>query len=281
MNYYDQIRAHNAGIDLLPVLMNETEAGPSALLQLALLGEYQQWDLYTAYASRLKGEARGPVADEFKAHAEEELGHIELIQRHLVSMGENPSVSRKPLPAMPPEAANQDFIRLQLQFEKDAVSLYERILDVLPENEALKLDIETVLTKEQEHVHDLELLLGPSSATASAKAAAGELLEGYHADKEAKAASKRKGAQAQSFRPQEPGEATRPQAGYSLPFLAKVGTEWCAKAMKELTPDIYARWNQGKLLTAMEKSIVIQAIDLKHDACDKRAMIRFLDSGKS
>lgn len=242
--------------------VEDDEDEPSSietLLQIALVGEYQQWDLYTSYASRLKGHSRQSIADEFKAHADEETAHIELIQRYLVSMGAVPTLNRKPLPELTNNATIKDIVLLQLQFENDAVSLYQKILAVLPDNEALKLDIEGVLVKEQEHVHDLELLLKQQ-----------EVVSGL------------------MFRPVEPGEPTKPQAGYgtgcgcgdsqcSLPFLQKVDQAWCINALKELSSDLYARWYQRKLFTPEEKEFIAQAIALKSQLKDKRAILRLLD----
>jgi len=307
MKYSEMITAlMTNGMDLLPTLLVKDEQEQegvqedegldptSALLQLALVGEYQQWDLYTAYASRLKGTEREPIADHFKEHAGDELGHIELLQRYLVSLGENPTLQRKPLPEMAEDATIEEIVKLQLQYEQDAVNLYKKILNFLPDNEPLKLDIEAIITKEQEHVHDLELLLkqpilAKTMIGANAKKAAKNLLDGYFDDKEANTVKgkKNKIAACQTFRPTEHGEATKPQAGYGQgcdcgqSFLQKVAQEWCTMALKELTPDIYAKWNQGKLLTAEEKAFVAQAIALKWGLKDKRAMLRFLDSCKA
>jgi len=359
MKFYAKIKAHPI-LDMgqLPsvnIEMAPEEQPPVApvettetLLQVALVGEYQQWDLYTAYASRLKGLSRSAVADEFTAHAGEELGHIELLQRYLVSMGVNPTLERKPIPEMSEDATMKEIVSLQLQFERDAVALYEKILNILPENEPLKLDIEGIITKEQEHVHDLELLLKATAVAktqvkANAKQAVKNLLDGYFDDREINAAKKLpvKGtpdwhkhkialdtfknpnkalmggpsldeakkmlkqhfgysdkdlkdlevSACQMFRPTEPGEATKPQAGYGQgcgcgcqcpqSFLLKVDQKWCSQALKELSPDIYARWYQGKLLTAQEKAFVAQAIALKWKLKDTRAILRFLDSSKA
>jgi len=273
MSFFNKIKAHPIidvdTISPIHVEMDDAveEGGEDnsivTLLQLALVNEYQQWDLYTAYSSRLKGVARQPVAEEFKDHAKEELEHIEVIQRYLVSMGENPTLQRKSLPDMPQGSSIKDIVQFQLGFEQDAVSLYKKILSIIPENEPLKLDIENISIKEQEHVHDLELLIKePTLAKVLAD---------------------------QYFRPTEPGEPTKPQAGYGQGCgcacdnctckseITKTEQAWCAKALKELTPDIYARWYQGKQLTVQEKAFVLQAISLKWKLKDTRAMLRFLD----
>jgi bacterioferritin len=272
MKYYSKkIKAHpilddesNISVQVSMPEMDdgEDEVAPSiaTLLNVALVGEYQQWDLYVAYGNRLKGMARNAVADEFKAHAGEEQAHIELLQRYLVSMGVTPTLQRKPIPELTPEANMRDIVELQLKFEKDAVELYKKILNIIPDNEPLKLDIESVIVMEQEHVHDLELLLKePTVASVLA---------------------------CQVFRPKEAGEPTKPQAGYGKDegcdsFLTRVDKAWCTQALKELTPDLYARWHQGKLLTAQEKAFVAQAIALKWNLKDKRAMLRFLDSSRA
>jgi bacterioferritin (cytochrome b1) len=257
------------------------------LLQAALLGEYRQWDLYTAYASRLKGEARNPIAEEFKTHAEEELEHIEILQRYLVSMGVVPTLNRKHIPELQEEASAKDIIELQLAFENEAVALYKKMLGILDAHDALTLDIEDFLIKEQEHVHDLELLLEQPAVVAGLM-----------------------------FRHEEPGEPTKPQAGYGkkidcvpkcgcggkgkgkdkhkgkrdghgeglhnctcVPsFVDKINNHWCMFALNELSPDIYARWQQMQLMTEQEKAFVEKALALKFTFTDPRAISRFIES---
>jgi bacterioferritin len=129
-------------------------------LQEALRGEYQQWDLYYAYKSVLMGTTRDSIAEHFAEHADDEAKHIELLQRHIVSFGEEPTLERHPIPKLE-DMTVTDIIALQLSFEEKAVAFYEKILQVLDdENSALRIDIENVLSQEQEHAHDLVFLLG-------------------------------------------------------------------------------------------------------------------------
>ena len=267
MKYLNRIKAQdeNLVLEVMEDAGRENIVDPVAgMLQAALIGEYQQWDLYTAYASRLKGEARSPIADEFKDHADEEAEHIETLQRYLVSMGAVPTLHRKPLPALPGEAALEDILHLQLAYEKEAVALYEKMLGMLEEDQALKLDIENILVKEQEHVHDLELLIQ--------KPALAGLM----------------------FCHEEPGEPTRPQAGYGCDcgsqckckgqcqcgghYTNKINNHWSMIALQEMRPDIYARWQQGHMLTEEEKNFVAQALCMKLKLGDKRAVLRFLEN---
>lgn len=263
MKYYSKkIKAHpilddesvNFNVSVPVEVDDDENEVPSivTLLQIALTGEYQQWDLYVSYASRLKGRARNGIAEEFKEHAEEEEQHIEVLQRYIISMGANPTLQRRSLPELESEADIKDIVELQLKYEHEAVELYKKILAILPDNEPLKVDIENIMVKEQEHIHDLELMMRQPSYAAT------------------------------SFQPMEAGEPTRPQAGYGKDegcdsFLTRVDKAWCTQALKELTPDLYARWHQGKLLTAQEKDFIAQAIALKGRLKDKRAILRLLD----
>ena len=284
MRYYNIIKANpllemeNSPQIIIPTtpvvdVDEEPEESVSTLLQLALLGEYQQWDLYVSYASRLRGLSRGEIADEFKDHADEEEEHIELLQRYLVTMGVPPTLKRKAIPEMPPDATIKEIVQLQLTYENEAILLYKKILNIVPENEPLKIDVENIMIKEQEHSHDLQLLLRQEGEPVMSEfLGKSRSKEGY-------------------FRATEPGETTKPQAGYGkgcgcgcedcdcepLSFLSKVNYAWCTKAMKELTPEIYARWYQGQLLSKEEKAFVAHALAIRWGLKDKRAILRFLD----
>lgn len=129
------------------------------LLQEALMGEYQQWDMYNTYASRLMGQSYISIKEEFLAHAKEETDHIETVQRWLVGMGAVPTREREVIPEAEGDDVNS-FIRLQMDYEQKAVDTYTNILDsYLLTDEALRIDIENILSKEQEHYHDLELFV--------------------------------------------------------------------------------------------------------------------------
>jgi len=52
---------------------------------------------------------------------------------------------------------------------------------------------------------------------------------------------------------------------------------WCNKAKQELTPDLYARWQEGQLLTTEEKRMVLQALALKWGLRDKRFCSEMLE----
>lgn len=128
-------------------------------LQEALRGEYQQWDLYYSYKDKIKSLARDSIAKHFEEHAEDEADHIELLQRHIMALGADPTLDRHPIPKLDTFDASA-IIELQIKFEQKAVIFYQKILDLLGEDyTALRIDIENTLAKEQEHYHDLQFLL--------------------------------------------------------------------------------------------------------------------------
>jgi bacterioferritin len=239
------------------------------MLQTALMGEYQQWDLYTAYVDRLSGTSSIGIAEEFKTHAEEELAHIEVLQRYIVSLGSSPTVKRKPIPDLPPNVQVAYILEMQLAFEQDAVALYQKIIKLLgDDHKALTVDLENILVKEMEHVHDLETLLRDKP----------EILAGL------------------MFTPKEAGEPTKPQAGYGcnvnckckgkcgnqcgcrVKYVDKINNHWSMLALKELTPDLYARWQQGQKMTDAEKAQILEMFNLKSVLRDSRARNRFIES---
>lgn len=233
-------------------IIKEQEASKSdltSLLQEALMSEYLQWDLYTAYKSVLKGLARESIADHFSEHAEDELGHIEILQRYLVGLGMNPTVKRKPVPSLE-NTGLKDLIKLQLKHEEDAVALYTKILKVAPDGEPLHIELENFLTKEQEHVHDLKLLLKDETVMASTK------IKGCSCFK-------------CTCEPM-------PQGGYNPNYalLQKLQKRWGLDAT--VTPDEYFKARFSRLDGGTTKTIV-DALRLKWVVKDKRATYRLIE----
>lgn len=146
-------------VDEVAEVMPQESESVTALLQEALQGEYQQWDLYTAYMSRLRGLARDVVMKHFEEHANDESDHIGVLQRYLISNGVTPTMERKTIPSLPLDADMTELVKLQLYYERDAINTYKRILEALDETDPLRIDVENLMASEQEHVHDLEMML--------------------------------------------------------------------------------------------------------------------------
>ena len=136
-----------------------TSASVLPMLQEALKTEYQQWDMYYTYKDRLRGACRDSVADHFEEHAKDEADHIETLQRHIQAMGAEPTLDRLSIPKLE-KVELRPILLLQIKFEEQAVAHYKMLLDTLgEENSALRIDIENIMTQEQEHAHDLHFML--------------------------------------------------------------------------------------------------------------------------
>lgn len=140
-------------------LLSTKDLGVLALLQEALMGEFRQWDLYYAYKESLLGLCSPAIAADFEENAGEEAEHISILQRYIVGMGERPTVKRHVIPELPKGSKIEDLVALQLRFEQEAVELYGNIINKLGEDSPLKIELENILAKEQEHTHELQTLL--------------------------------------------------------------------------------------------------------------------------
>jgi bacterioferritin len=162
--YYGRVASHyydfGQPAKFMSVMSSASPEDILPLLQQALMGEFQQWDLYTAYRGMLLGDLRDVIGDHFEEHAADELQHIEVLERYIMGMSAVPTIGRHPVPAA--DALDSHvIIALQLKFERQAIDLYEKILALLAEeNSGLRVDVENILAKEQEHAHDLQLMLG-------------------------------------------------------------------------------------------------------------------------
>lgn len=129
------------------------------LLQEALMGEFRQWDLYYAYKESLLGLCSPAIKQDFEENAGEEANHISVLSRYIVGMGELPTIKRHAIEQLPKGSKIDALISLQLRYEQEAVALYGKILTKLGEDSPLRIELENILAKEQEHTHELQSLL--------------------------------------------------------------------------------------------------------------------------
>jgi len=141
--------------------VSSDDAAAAPQLQAALKAEYLQLDLYQAYRDSLTGEARNALLEEFDDHAEDERQHIATLQQWLVAMDQEPTKERDPVPG--DALGNREILKLQLDHELAAVAIYREIVKSLKDGSPLKVDLENILAKEQEHARDLAVTLGDGS----------------------------------------------------------------------------------------------------------------------
>lgn len=151
----------------LAIDMQLTVSGPNTviveMLNHLLLKEYLQRDVYEQYSYLIMGPEAISVREHLKEHMEEEMAHIETMQKYVVSYGGHPVMDRLPLPSAR-STSLIDVMRLDLELEVEAVKLYTdaiSTLERLPSDYIpLRVDLETIVSQEQEHMMDLQRWLG-------------------------------------------------------------------------------------------------------------------------
>jgi bacterioferritin (cytochrome b1) len=131
-----------------------------ATLQDLLMEEYLQRDVYESYRYLLFGASGIGVKDHLEEHMAQEMGHIDTLQRYIVSLGQVPTTERFPIPA-PIQYNLNSLMLLNLELERKALEKYSIVVHGLEAlnnklHVALINDLETITSEEQEHCHDLE-----------------------------------------------------------------------------------------------------------------------------
>lgn len=136
------------------------------ILNDLLMDEFLQRDLYQAYDFLLFGTDGIPVQEHLQEHLDEEMAHIRTLMRYITSLGGQPTTMRREIPFLE-RATLRGIMKLNLEYETTAVNKYAQVIKWLEDNGGsemtpLRVDIETILSQEQEHKHDLERWLKES-----------------------------------------------------------------------------------------------------------------------
>lgn len=128
------------------------------MLQDLLKREYEQRDLYESYDYLMLGPEAIAVQEHLQEHLAQEMEHIRTLHRYLTHVNVRPTLERLPVPEISPLSL-EGILGKDLELEKAAVEKYSdaiRRLEELPEWTSLRVDLENILSDEQEHVHDIE-----------------------------------------------------------------------------------------------------------------------------
>jgi bacterioferritin len=146
-----------------------TKAGRAALiagLNEDLAREYQAVIAYVAYSAVLKGAPYTHIAKELEQHAKEELAHAMTIAKQLDYLGEQPTVTPKPVKMSDDP---RKLLRFDLENERVTILAYrERVRQCEELGEfAMSEHIREILKQEQEHLVDLATALGEDAPNLS------------------------------------------------------------------------------------------------------------------
>jgi bacterioferritin len=125
------------------------------------LNEIVRWEWtgivqYTQHSFLVQDLWREVYAPMFRKSAEESMGHCRLIGDKIVALGGIPTVERSEVR----QASDlTEMLRYDLEFEREAVRLYNTALDMCQDNAPLRVLLEDIILEEQDGVEHLEKLL--------------------------------------------------------------------------------------------------------------------------
>jgi bacterioferritin (cytochrome b1) len=132
------------------------------LLKDLLQREFLQRDIYETYSFYLFGKESPAIQEHLKVHLQEELLHIETLQRYLMGLGASPVTTRTSIPSIQPLTLDA-ILDINFELEQAAVKKYSEAIEALEGDvtyTSIRVDLEDILKQEQEHTHDLIQWLG-------------------------------------------------------------------------------------------------------------------------
>lgn len=126
-------------------------------IQEALTAEFQQWDAYVSMSRIIFGFHKNSISSEFIDHANDEYSHILKISDILVNSGVRPSTKRI---SFQDATDTTGILKVNLNMEEKAVKSYQDIIKTINDDSSpITIDLQTIISKENEHAMDLRTLL--------------------------------------------------------------------------------------------------------------------------
>jgi bacterioferritin (cytochrome b1) len=138
------------------------------LLNNALELEHAAYIQYLSHAEIVEGENAEPIIERLKEIAGDEKNHQEKFRALIGALGGVPSTGVAP---MHTAKTTKGILEQNLKDEKEAVDTYRGIMQKLKTEKIryydhlLEHDVRHILTEEQEHITELELLLSMSGSS--------------------------------------------------------------------------------------------------------------------
>jgi bacterioferritin len=123
---------------------------------------------YLHHSFIVTGPTRGPLVDMFRRQATDSMQHAIKLGEKICALGGHPSVKVHEV-YEPGDQTIEEMLREDLEMEKEHLTLYEKQLDLVQDNTALRLMLEQILVEETAHVDELEMYLGPKQFVVSKK----------------------------------------------------------------------------------------------------------------
>ena len=129
-----------------------------ALMNEGLAMEYASQIQYLTQAAITRGPYAEVLIARFKEIAQDETEHADILRTRIAALGGVPTTNVGEIQI---HKDSLQAVKINLRYEKDTVAFYRKILNLIPHDEVILYEaIEHVLQDSQEHVEELERLVG-------------------------------------------------------------------------------------------------------------------------
>ena len=129
-----------------------------ALMNEGLAMEYASQIQYLTQAAITRGPYAEGLTARFKEIAQDETEHADILRTRIAALGGVPTTKVGEIQI---HKDSLQAVKINLKYEKDTVAFYRKILNIIPHDEVILYEaIEHVLQDSQEHVEELERLVG-------------------------------------------------------------------------------------------------------------------------
>jgi len=120
--------------------------------------EYASQIQYLTQAAITSGPYAEGLIARFKEIASDELEHAEILRHRIAALGGTPTTKVGPIQI---HKDSLQAVKINLRYERETVDFYRKLLNLIPHDEVILYEaIEHVLQDSQEHVEELERLVG-------------------------------------------------------------------------------------------------------------------------
>ena len=128
------------------------------LMNEGLEMEYASQIQYLTQAAITTGPYAEGLIARFKEIAGDETEHAEILRTRIAALGGTPTTKVGPIQI---HKDSLQAVKINLKYERETVDFYRKILNMIPHDEVILYEaIEHVLQDSQEHVEELERLVG-------------------------------------------------------------------------------------------------------------------------
>ena len=129
-----------------------------AMMNEGLAMEYASQIQYLTQAAITSGPYAEGLIARFKEIASDEMEHAEILRNRIAALGGTPTIKVGEIQI---HKDSLQAVKINLKYERDTVEFYRKMLNRIPDDEVILYEaIEHVLQDSQEHVEELERLVG-------------------------------------------------------------------------------------------------------------------------